>query len=33
MYEHNDTMKTELSLHFLPYLFPFPNVVVLGETR
>jgi len=33
MYEHNDTIKTETSLHFLPYLFPFPKVVSVGETR
>jgi len=33
MYEHNDTIKTKISLHFLPYLFPLPTVVGLGETR
>jgi len=33
MYEHNDTIKTEISLHLLPNLFPFPNVVGLDETR
>jgi len=33
MYEHNDTIKTETSLLFQPYLFTFPDVVGLGETR
>jgi len=27
MYEHNDTIKTEISLHFVPYLIQFSNVV------
>jgi len=31
VYEHNETIKRDI-LHFLPYLFPFPNVVGLGET-
>jgi len=27
MYDHNGTIKTEISLHFEPHLFPFSNVV------